>query len=496
MTALKRRVLAGALSCLAAIALAAAAWAAQGSLHVPTTGPLSPTVFAGDVNTVVDALISKNSGGSSPTNYPTTGNGATQGQDWWDTSPGGGIIDERVNDGAGVFVNRGAIDATNHLPLPKVGGGSGSLSGASGTPNLGSARQAYVLLTGTVPGTPVTSFGNSALLNIGESKFVRAAAAGIITYNATSMILPGSADLPFNAGDTFQLTYLGGGNWLLFDYQRFSGLGLPTGALFSMYGTGGVPGAVRAAGRTIGDASSGATELADPTTVNLWIRLYLQDGNLTVSGGRTAPGNTRAAAITDYNLHKTIVLPDLRSRVEIGLADMGNGDAHRMGGALFASGNPTTLGAAGGESAHINGLTEETPHNHPYFGPTSASASSSSAGGLGVPNAVNTTTSKSGGKSVTVTSASPAVVTWTAHGFAADQPVQLDADTGGALPTGISAGTTYYVLGTGLTANTFQIATSPGGAAVNTSSTGTSVIAWSAANNLPPFILVSKYLAL
>jgi hypothetical protein len=37
------------------------------------------------------------------------------------------------------------------------------------------------------------------------------------------------------------------------------------------------------------------------------------------------------------------------------------------------------------------------------------------------------------------------------------------------LPTGITAGTPYYVLATGLTSSTFRFAATPGGAAINTS---------------------------
>jgi hypothetical protein len=68
---------------------------------------------------------------------------------------------------------------------------------------------------------------------------------------------------------------------------------------------------------------------------------------------------------------------------------------------------------------------------------------------------------------VTITIASPGVVTWNGHGLAADTPITFS--TTGALPTGISAGTTYYVKSP-LT-NSFNVAASPGGAAINTSGT-------------------------
>jgi len=72
---------------------------------------------------------------------------------------------------------------------------------------------------------------------------------------------------------------------------------------------------------------------------------------------------------------------------------------------------------------------------------------------------------------VTISNGSPAVVTWAAHGLVYNTPVVFS--TLGALPTGITAGTVYYVMLTGLTTNTFQISASPRSLiAVNTSSAG------------------------
>ncbi len=70
---------------------------------------------------------------------------------------------------------------------------------------------------------------------------------------------------------------------------------------------------------------------------------------------------------------------------------------------------------------------------------------------------------------ITVTIASPGVVTWNAHGLTAGTPIKFT--TTGALPTGITAGTQYYVIASGLSTNTFQFSTSIGGAAVNTTGT-------------------------
>jgi hypothetical protein len=67
----------------------------------------------------------------------------------------------------------------------------------------------------------------------------------------------------------------------------------------------------------------------------------------------------------------------------------------------------------------------------------------------------------------TVTLASPAVFSYTAHGLTAGDKVVFS--TTGALPTGLTAGTTYFVLAAGLTANAFEVSLSDGGSAVNTS---------------------------
>lgn len=65
---------------------------------------------------------------------------------------------------------------------------------------------------------------------------------------------------------------------------------------------------------------------------------------------------------------------------------------------------------------------------------------------------------------ITVTIATPGVVSWTAHGLMAGQQVQLS--TTGALPTGLVAATTYFVIP--VDANSFQLAATQNGAAINT----------------------------
>jgi hypothetical protein len=72
------------------------------------------------------------------------------------------------------------------------------------------------------------------------------------------------------------------------------------------------------------------------------------------------------------------------------------------------------------------------------------------------------------GSQVTVSIASPAVIS-VPNTCIAGQQVFFNST--GALPTGLTAGTTYFVIAAGLSASGFEVSTSAGGAAVNTSGT-------------------------
>jgi len=74
---------------------------------------------------------------------------------------------------------------------------------------------------------------------------------------------------------------------------------------------------------------------------------------------------------------------------------------------------------------------------------------------------------------VTVSVASPGVVSWPGgHGLEANSPV-IFAGTGGTLPTGLTAGTVYYVLEAGITPTAFSVSATPGGSAIAITAAGT-----------------------
>lgn len=72
---------------------------------------------------------------------------------------------------------------------------------------------------------------------------------------------------------------------------------------------------------------------------------------------------------------------------------------------------------------------------------------------------------------VTISNAEPGVVSWTAHGLPNGTSVVFS--TTGALPTGLTAGTTYYVVDA--STDSFSLAATPGGTAIDTSSAGSGI---------------------
>ncbi|SEC59177.1 hypothetical protein SAMN05519104_1675 [Rhizobiales bacterium GAS188] len=182
---------------------------------------------------------------------------------------------------------------------------------------------------------------------------------------------------------------------------------LKTGDYVPAHTTAVITGRVRANGKTIGDAISGATEFADPATQALFIFLWNADSSLSVSGGRGA------SALADYNANKTIALPDINGRTLFGIDGMGSSPTGRLANATFASGNATTIGSAGGTGAetllttqipshtHTGATQNSTAHSHTF---TTASAGSHNHGGAtGVESAGHTHSGTTGIESVSHT---------------------------------------------------------------------------------------------
>lgn len=143
---------------------------------------------------------------------------------------------------------------------------------------------------------------------------------------------------------------------------------LATGDIKTRYGTGAVSGFVRLNGRTIGSATSGATERANADTQALFEYLWQNDSALAVSTGRGASSSA------DWAANKTIALPDGRGRVLAALDDMGSTAAGRLTSSYFGA-SGTTLGAVGGNekitlvrsdlpNTNVPVTITENPHDH------------------------------------------------------------------------------------------------------------------------------------
>jgi microcystin-dependent protein len=126
---------------------------------------------------------------------------------------------------------------------------------------------------------------------------------------------------------------------------------MQTGDMMDRYGTGLRAGWVRANGRTIGSATSGATERANSDCQNLYLHLWGEDTTLVVLGGRGA----NAAA--DWAANKPLTLPDYRGRIRVGLDTMGNSAANVIAAA-------TALSWSDGEATHKLTIDEMPAHPH------------------------------------------------------------------------------------------------------------------------------------
>ncbi|WP_423066160.1 hypothetical protein [Devosia sp. CN2-171] len=132
-----------------------------------------------------------------------------------------------------------------------------------------------------------------------------------------------------------------------------------TGMRIGYYGTDAPAGWVRAGGRTIGSATSGATERANADCEDLFVHLWTVDSTLSVSGGR---GGTAAG---DWGANKALTLPDYRERIPAGMATMGNSDAGRIADSLVDGGETSSiLGATAGVDDVALTTAQLPAHDH------------------------------------------------------------------------------------------------------------------------------------
>jgi hypothetical protein len=150
----------------------------------------------------------------------------------------------------------------------------------------------------------------------------------------------------------------GGGGGTTFDATAL----LDTGDMVFSTKTGARSGFVRANGRTIGSATSGASERAHADTQPLFEHLWtnLPNALAGVSGGRGASG------AADFAANKTLALPDLRGRALFGVDSMGSSAAGRLTASKVAGGSADAVGGSGGSQDETLVTANLPSHTHTF----------------------------------------------------------------------------------------------------------------------------------
>lgn len=169
-----------------------------------------------------------------------------------------------VSDGTNYIAVRGRLGGTLTYTLAMSGASineaKGSNIASATTTDIGAATGNYVQVTGT---TTITGLGT---VQAGTRRIVEFAASLTLTHNATSLILPGGANITTAAGDVAVFVSEGSGNWRCIGYQKASGAS--------------VTGIVQLVTATIAAAS----------------------GTTTISQGSTAPASTDGTQIVSASI--------------------------------------------------------------------------------------------------------------------------------------------------------------------------------------------------
>lgn len=204
----------------------------------------------------------------------------------------------------------------------------------------------------------------------------RDAALALPHPNPVTLASDGRIPPVYFADGSIRCRLLNSAGVVQFDYDNLLVIGASSGGAVgtvidpnAIYTTGDVmwldvsgtrSGWVRDNGRTIGSATSGASERANSDCQLLFLYLWgtYSDTLCPVVTGR---GATAAA---DWGANKQITLPDKRGYVPGGLTDMGNSDSSRLASVPFSVGSATAAGSLCGEARHTLSIAEMPSHDH------------------------------------------------------------------------------------------------------------------------------------
>ena len=211
----------------------------------------------------------------------------------------------------------------------------------SATPDLGAAATNYVNLLGT---TTITSFGTEVA---GVWRFIRFNAARTLTHNATSLILPGAANITTAANDTALAVSEGSGNWRVLIYIKADGSAISSGSVTMASLTDGdawtAEETVTSASADILGAASDWVVVTGTTTITSFgtganrIRFVRFSGVLTLTHNATSLILPTGANITTQAGDTCIVISDGSSNARVYAYQRADGTPLDEAGLLAAS---------------------------------------------------------------------------------------------------------------------------------------------------------------
>lgn len=177
------------------------------------------------------------------------------------------------------------------------------------TTDIGTKDEGFITVTGT---TTITGLGT---VSAGIAKWLIFSGALTFTYNATSLILPGSANITTAAGDAALMLSLGSGNWRCLSYMRANGQVIAGSVLFGD-GTVSAPGisflsdadnGFYRIGANNWAASTAGTKVLDFSATRLDI---LQDVRIdnTLSLWKASSSITATDDVSDHNNNQWLAL--------------------------------------------------------------------------------------------------------------------------------------------------------------------------------------------
>lgn len=233
---------------------------------------------------------------------------------------------------------------------------------AATTTAIGGSTGPFINVTGN---TTITAFGT---VTAGTMRWVKFTGTPLLTYNATSLILPGAANIQAAANDFGLFSSLGSGNWICLSYQPASGQPVATVSI-AKGGTGQTTSvlgfnALQAKGADIASATTTDLSAATGPFVNI-------TGAVTITGFGTVAAGTQAllrftgAPLLTYNATSLILPTSANIQAAAGdtalMESLGSGNWRCLEYMPFTGQPVATVSVAKGGTGNASAATSLAP---------------------------------------------------------------------------------------------------------------------------------------